>query len=186
MKVESIRLRAGSLVLPLVVLLALSACDSTSPSATGNNTPAEGAPGSQPSTSLTFSPKSSANGSTTKNNTGVFITTLSQADAGTFDDLQVLVFGPMCSGCHIGGGTEQPSLLDFTSSDGSYASLVDFPSMNEPTQSLVKAGNPSASYLLKVLEGTQTSGFRMPLRARPVPDELIAKIRTWIEAGAKR
>lgn len=188
MKVEFNLVKAGAMVLPLVFLFAVSACDSTSPSpsAEGNSRPSEGQAGSQPSSSLTFSPRSSTNSGAANKDTGVLNTTLTQADSGSFNDLQVLVFGPMCSGCHIGGGSEQPALLDFTSDDNSYASLVNFSSINEPALSLVQPGNPSGSYLLKVLEGTQATGSRMPLRARPVSDELIAKIRAWIEAGAKR
>jgi hypothetical protein len=53
----------------------------------------------------------------------------------------------------------------------------------------IEPGDPQKSYLLHKLLGTQRSvggsGSRMPLSGGPLADAQIAKIRQWIEQGAK-
>jgi hypothetical protein len=113
-------------------------------------------------------------------------TTLATQTVASFDDLQVLVFGPMCAGCHTGGGLTQPSVMDLTTADASFAALVNQPGFNEPQSTLVVPGNASSSYLMRTLHGTQTTGSRMPMRAAPLSDELLASVQAWIDNGAPR
>jgi hypothetical protein len=49
---------------------------------------------------------------------------------------------------------------------------------------LVAPGDPEKSYLLRKLEGRKIVGERMPLGKPPLPAEMIAVIRKWVETGA--
>jgi hypothetical protein len=48
----------------------------------------------------------------------------------------------------------------------------------------VAPGNASNSYLIQKLEGTQTSGARMPFGGPFLDAATIAVIRQWIDSGA--
>lgn len=176
--------------LALVTMLAslvLAACDSSTPDVNGNFTANDGEVGSQPRTSFTFATDPNLVSNRRSNpGEGVLRSTLASNSVTSFNDLQVLVFGPMCSGCHIGGGQTQPSVMDMTTADASYANLVNQPSTNLPSQTLVIPGNTDTSYLVDLLEGTQATGSRMPMRSSPLSDELIASVRAWIDNGAPR
>jgi len=166
----------------LTTLALISACDGVA--LEGNSQPDSGQPGSQPSSTLTFSPREAM----TEISNGVLLRTLaspaeSQYD---FDDLQVLVFGPMCAGCHTGGGLTQPSSFDFTNADASYYTLLNQASQHPQATPLVVPGKASESYLLDSLEGRQISGSRMPMRSAAVSQNLLAAIRNWIDHGAER
>lgn len=167
----------------VIAAVFLSACDGGG-SVDGNQLPESNQPGSQPSTTLSFASREAQ----VSVNNGVLLRTLA-APASieyTFDDLQVLVFAPMCAGCHTGGGVTQPSVFDFTTADASYQTLLNQSSQHSSGSSLVVAGNADGSYLMDSLEGRQLSGSRMPMRSAAVPDELLLSIRAWIDDGANR
>ena len=107
----------------------------------------------------------------------------------TLEDIQAAVFGPTCSsaGCHSGpAGNTLPSGLDLTTADASFNSLVGVMSIREPAFLRVAAGDPDNSYLIRKLEGTNTSGSRMPLGGGPLDQAVIDDIREWILDGAAR
>lgn len=173
--------------LPFTVLVAslfIASCDGSSSGNPGTIAPPAGQAGSNPETTLTFS----TGNSSTKPNSGLLETTLSGDNGSTlsFEDLQTLVFGPMCSGCHNGGGTTQPSVFDFRTADATHASMVNQPSTSVPARILVAPGDASNSYLMESLAGTQSSGSRMPMRAAPLTDEMMQAVRNWINSGANR
>lgn len=167
----------------------VSGCSDSGVGVAGNSSPPSGESGSQPSTSLTFSNRADVEGELrTEPGDGVLISTLASSDSEplSFEELQVLVFGPMCAGCHVGGGISQPSVFDFTNADATYESLVNQPSTLDPAMTLVVPGNANESQLVRTLLGTQTLGSRMPLRAEPVSDDLMSAIQVWIDSGAAR
>ena len=103
--------------------------------------------------------------------------------APTLASIQVNVFSVSCaiSGCH-GGGTVQFGLsLDAGLSAGN---LINVASPQDATLIRVIPGNPSGSFLIQKLEGTQTVGRRMPDFSPPLPQATIDVIRQWIQNGA--
>jgi len=100
-----------------------------------------------------------------------------------FSQVQDYVFTPGCavSGCHTGAGAPQGLQLD---SVNSYANLVGVASSENPSSLRVKPGDPDSSYLIQKLEGTASSGVRMPLGAAPLDASIIAIVRQWISDGA--
>lgn len=104
----------------------------------------------------------------------------------TLEDIQTRVLTPVCSGCHNGVGQTLPGLVDFTSADRSYQSLVGVFSINEPSRLRVEMGNPHDSLLVHKLEGTQQVGSRMPFRGSQLDQQTIDAVRAWIAAGAAR
>lgn len=99
-------------------------------------------------------------------------------------DLQTKLFTPVCSGCHTGTGNSLPAIMDFTSVDATYNSLVGVFSIGEPEMLRVEAGDADSSLLIKKIEGLQTVGARMPFRGARLDAETIAAVRQWIDAGA--
>jgi hypothetical protein len=68
-----------------------------------------------------------------------------------------------------------------------YANLVGVPSFEVPSQLRVAAGAPDDSYLwIKVTSLTPAIGDRMPLDRPPLSAADLARIQTWILAGAPR
>ncbi len=102
------------------------------------------------------------------------------------DDIQAKVFTPTCSGCHTGSGSSLPAIMDLTTADASYNSLVNFPSLNEPNLTRVQAGFSEDSLLIHKFLGTQQVGSRMPFRGERLDTSVIDAIREWINAGAPR
>ncbi len=100
-----------------------------------------------------------------------------------FSEIQGNVFTPNCatSGCHFGAGAPQGLRLDAASS---YALLVGVRSREEPGIFRVAPGDPANSYLVQKLEGTASTGQRMPLNAPALPAATINVIRQWITEGA--
>ncbi len=78
-----------------------------------------------------------------------------------------------CQGCHQGGAAPADLRLDTAASllQGSISGKVVVP------------GRSAESLLMQRI--TETSGIRMPLNGRPLPDAEIALIRNWIDQGAK-
>ena len=83
------------------------------------------------------------------------------------------------SGCH---GTGQGGLT-MSSSAGAYSSLVNVAS---PVTGEIRVipGNANDSYLVKKLEGRQSSGGRMPVGGQLDATDL-ANVKNWINQGAK-
>ncbi len=107
----------------------------------------------------------------------------------TLDDIQAAVFGPTCStaGCHTGGGVALPSIMNLTSAQASFDSLVNIASLEVPGAIRVLPGDPDNSYLIRKIEGTAAVGDRMPAGSPdPLDPAIIASIRQWIADGALR
>lgn len=107
----------------------------------------------------------------------------------TLDDIQAAVLGPTCSvaGCHEGGGAVLPGIINMTTAQDSFDSLVGVDSLQEPGTPRVAPGNPDGSYLIQKLEGTAAVGDRMPAGSpNPLDPVLISDIRQWIADGALR
>lgn len=119
---------------------------------------------------------------------GDFVATfIVAATQPTLQSIQTNVFGPRCSGCHTGPTSATlPAGMDLTSAAASFASLVGVTSLEASTLERVKIGDPANSYLIHKLEGTQTTGGRMPLIGEPLNQPTIAAIRQWITDGANQ
>jgi hypothetical protein len=101
----------------------------------------------------------------------------------TLEQIQAVVFTPMCSSCHSGG---TPSAnLNLSNADTSYAQLVGVVSTQEAPILRVAANDPDNSYLIHKLEGNNTVGGRMPPSEQLDP-ATIGHIRQWINDGALR
>jgi len=99
----------------------------------------------------------------------------------TFSSIQDNVFTPICVACHAGATAPLGLRLD---SVNSYALLVGVSSVEQPSLQRVEPFDPDASYLIQKLEGTASSGGRMPLGGIPLPQADIDVIRSWIANGA--
>lgn len=99
-----------------------------------------------------------------------------------FSAIQANVFTPNCAttGCHFGAGAPQGLRLDAASS---YALLVGI-SATQSSALRVAPGDPNNSYLVQKLEGSASTGQRMPLNAPALPQSTINVIRQWISDGA--
>jgi hypothetical protein len=87
--------------------------------------------------------------------------------------------------CHA-GSTPQAG-LDLSSLNGVYKTALGRPSLNAPGETLIVAGDPDRSYILKKIRGTQARGDSMP----PPPATALCAARiqaleAWIRAGAAR
>lgn len=102
------------------------------------------------------------------------------------DDIQAKVFTPICSVCHTGGGNSLPGIMDLSTADASYASLVGADSISVPELLRIAEADVDNSYLIDKIEGRQSVGARMPFRSTPLSAETISAIRSWVEAGAQR
>ncbi len=102
------------------------------------------------------------------------------------DDLQAKLFTPVCSGCHTGSGGSLPAIMDLSSADASYNTLVGVFSIGEPDLLRVSAGDAEESLLIRKFEGTQTIGARMPFRGAKLDADTITAVRQWINSGARR
>ncbi|MFK7997344.1 MAG: CHRD domain-containing protein, partial [Granulosicoccus sp.] len=104
----------------------------------------------------------------------------------TLDDIQTKVFSPTCSGCHTGAGSTLPGIMNLTSADSSYNSLVNTPSLNEPQLDRVSPNDANNSLLIRKLEGTHDVGSQMPFRGKPLDTAVVGAIRLWINTDAAR
>jgi hypothetical protein len=99
-------------------------------------------------------------------------------------DLIQRIFIENCVACHSPGAD-----LDL-SAGASWGHLVDQPAPAAEAcgQTLVVPGAPDASYLYQKLSSDQPcAGYRMPrsdFGSVPLPDCVIALVRSWIAAGA--
>jgi len=102
----------------------------------------------------------------------------------TLDQIQAVVFGPLCSGCHSGPtGVVLPSGMDLSTADASFLALVNTPSIQDPMIMRVLPTQPDNSYLIQKLEGN--AGTVMPPTGMLDP-AIIAEIRQWILDGGLR
>ena len=99
----------------------------------------------------------------------------------TFASIQANVFTPICVACHVGAAAPLGLRLDDANS---YALLVGVASGQQPALQRVEPGDPDNSYLIRKLEGTASTGGRMPLGMTPLPQGDIDMIRQWILDGA--
>ncbi len=108
----------------------------------------------------------------------------------TLDFIQASVFGMTCSSslCHSGSGTVLPGVMNLTTADASFASLVAVSSLEQPGVQRVNPSLPDSSYLISKLEGTAPApnSTQMPLNGIPLDQAVIDNIRLWIENGAAR
>jgi hypothetical protein len=103
----------------------------------------------------------------------------------TLTSIQSTVFGPVCSGCHRGGGATLPTSIDLRTAASSYAALVNVVSTQMPPLQRVTPGNPADSYLVRKIEGgPNIAGLQMPRNAPPLDQPTISAIRQWISNGA--
>ncbi|MCI0516628.1 MAG: hypothetical protein L0Y45_02225 [Woeseiaceae bacterium] len=100
-----------------------------------------------------------------------------------FSSIQANVITPNCAvtGCHFGANAPQDLRLDAANS---YGLIVGVRSKEEPGVFRVAPGDPNNSYLVQKLEGSASTGARMPLGAPPLPQATIDVIRQWISDGA--
>lgn len=108
------------------------------------------------------------------------------ADAVSFERDVVPVLRDNCASCHLTG--QEPGGMKLHPG-GAYASLVSVASV-ESRLARVKPGKPEESYLMHKLDGThldvEGQGERMPFGFPPLPDEIRARVRAWIAAGARK
>ena len=99
--------------------------------------------------------------------------------------IQANVFTPVCTECHVPGGSG-PMPLD--NEDASFQNLVSVPSLELPMMMRVAPGDAENSYLFWKVEGRlQILGSRMPPPPRPMLElEQIGAIVEWIDMGAQR
>ena len=102
----------------------------------------------------------------------------------TLVELQGSLFTPSCAfdACHAGDNPKNG--LDLSSVDASMAALVGVAG-EEPGTTRVVSGDADASLLLQVLEGPVGGVRQMPLGFEAGAD-VVAAVRSWIEAGAPR
>lgn len=103
----------------------------------------------------------------------------------TLQSIQDSVFTPHCSGCHSGVGAALPGSMNLTSVAASRAALVNVMSLEIPALQRVTPSNANNSYLIQKLEGTQSSGARMPFGGPYLDTATINTIRQWIDFGAQ-
>ncbi|MEO5741506.1 MAG: hypothetical protein ABIS29_13020 [Vicinamibacterales bacterium] len=109
----------------------------------------------------------------------------------TFSSIQQTIFNVTdssgrlsCTGCHTDQG-RNPSGGLVLLEGRSYQQLVGRASTGKPGATLVIAGDPDNSYLVKKLEGTDINGQRMPRGNGPFLTEgQMRVIRRWITEGA--
>jgi len=117
---------------------------------------------------------------------GDFVATFDVAGVSpNLQSIQDQVFGPICSGCHAGGGTTLPRSIDMTNSNASFTNLVNITSNEAPTLKRITPGSADTSYLIQKLQGTPgIVGSRMPLFGPYLDQTTVDAIRQWINNGA--
>jgi uncharacterized protein (TIGR03118 family) len=111
--------------------------------------------------------------------------TVNNVAAVTLAQLQSSVFTPICSGCHNGVGGALPGVMNLSNASASAAALINVTSLEVPSLKRVLPNDPANSYIIHKLEGTQTSGSRMPLGGPFLSPATIDSVKAWIQAGAQ-
>ncbi len=101
-------------------------------------------------------------------------------DEPTLANIQARIFTPICTRCHIGAAAPQGLRLDVANA---FDNLVNVPS-REVGLLRVEPFRPDDSYLVRKVEGTQSSGAQMPFGLPPLSDEDQLLIRQWVDNGA--
>lgn len=102
----------------------------------------------------------------------------------TLDQIQAVVFSPLCASCH--GGLAPAAGLNLSNADTSHLELVGIASSQQAAVLRVAPTDPDNSYLIQKLEGAVgITGGQMPPGA-PLPQSDIDQVRQWILDGALR
>jgi hypothetical protein len=106
----------------------------------------------------------------------------------TLDQIQAIIFTPVCSSCHSGAGsTSGIADLDLTNADATFNTLVNVQSVQDVNFVRVLPGQPANSYLVQKIQGIAAFGGVMPpLPAAMLGAAEITAIEQWITAGALR
>ena len=99
----------------------------------------------------------------------------------TLASIQQSVFTPTCAtaACHSAGNQAQGLSLAAGDTFGETVNV----SSTQSALDIVEPGDPDNSWLVRKIEGTQTSGSRMPVGGT-LSQSQIDSIRTWISEGA--
>ncbi len=134
----------------------------------------------------TFAPPTTTTTSTTSSTTSSTSTSLPPSWAA----IHAAVIGPTCGACHGGSG----GLSGLADCNTGYANLVNVPSTEIPTMDRVEPGDPTTSWLMHKLDGTQGGfiaqcigggcGSSMPPAQPLLSSGVRNAIRTWITNGA--
>lgn len=103
------------------------------------------------------------------------------------EDVQpILTANCAFSGCHAGASPAQGMSL---AAGQTFANTVNVPANQLQTMDRIEPNDPTQSYLVRKIEGTQAaaggSGSRMPLNAGALSQSDITTIREWVTAGAQ-
>ena len=102
----------------------------------------------------------------------------------TLDQIQQVIFTPMCASCH--SGAAPAGALNLVNADTSHAELVGIASSQQVGATRVIVMDPDNSYLIQKLEGAVgIAGVQMP-PGGAVQQSDIDEIRQWITDGALR
>ena len=102
----------------------------------------------------------------------------------TLDQIQQVIFTPMCASCH--SGAVPAGALNLVNADTSHAELVGVASSQQVGATRVIVMDPDNSYLIQKLEGAVgIAGVQMP-PGGAVQQSDIDEIRQWITDGALR
>ena len=88
----------------------------------------------------------------------------------TLASIQANVFNPSCIVCHAGAAAPLGLRLD---KDNSFTHLVGVSSSQDGSLLRVDPGDPDASYLIRKLEGSASTGEQMPVGGPPMPQETM-------------
>ncbi len=107
--------------------------------------------------------------------------TVEAAPPATLSQVQAQIFTLSCavSGCHRGASPPRGMNLE---AGNSYSNIVNVASVENPSLNRIEPENPDASYMWLKVNGL--AGARMPLGGPKLSDQLLALMRSWIEAGA--
>jgi hypothetical protein len=133
---------------------------------------------------LTAVAKDAFGNATTSTAVAVTVNNAGGPPAVTLAQLQNDIFTPRCATCHTGAGGSLPGVMNLTSATESFNALVNVTSIQEPTFKRVLPGNPTDSYIIHKLEGTQEVGDRMPQGGPFLDQATIDEVKAWIQAGA--
>jgi uncharacterized protein (TIGR03118 family) len=144
------------------------------------------ATGSNGAIALTAVATDPAGNSTTSTIVSVIVSnTASAPPSATLTDLQTTIFTPRCSTCHTGTGNSLPGSMNLTSTAATFASLVNVASIENPQLKRVAPNDPTNSYIIHKLTGTDIGNTaRMPFGGPFLDQPTIDQVSTWISAGA--
>jgi hypothetical protein len=109
-----------------------------------------------------------------------------------WSEIHAMIIAPTCGPCH--GGGSSGGLSGLNDCNLGYSHLVNFTSTENPSMFRVTPGDPTMSWIMHKLDGTQNMftgscgggfcGSQMPLGGDPLSMEVRDAIRTWIMNGA--